>query len=224
MKFVKTLFIALEILLVFGQGISQSTAIGFRAGASYFTVNNDEINDAAKYTMGTDFSLPVEVSISKVFSIQPELHYIQKGVEFEEKIDGQIHSLAAKTRMLELPVLLKANYGGQRARCYAFIAPSVGYAMKQFTVEKIGDGDKSKSDVDFVDTEDIKSQRWEFSAVGGIGASFKAGVGSFVIDARYSFGLTDNTKFKTSKPDDWSKTTNRGCTLSVGYMIPIGGY
>lgn len=173
--------------------------------------------------MGLDLAIPVEFTLSPVFSIQPEVHFTQKGVQFEKVVDGQDQTYAVKTNYMELPVLLKANYGQEKFKCYAFVAPSLGYATNRFTVDKIGDADEVKEDVDFIDVGDAKSQRWEFSAIGGIGGLMKAGIGSFVLDVRYSFGLTDNTKFENDKPDNWKKTTNRGCTISVGYVIPIGG-
>lgn len=223
MKLVKTVLIILEILFAISTAFAQETSVGLRIGASYFNLNNDELNDDAKYTTGVDVAIPVEFNLSPNFSIQPELHFIQKGVQFEEMIEGEEESFAVKTNYLELPILLKAKYGQEKFKCYAFAAPSVGFATNRFTVEKIGDGDRIKEEVDFIDAGDAKSQRWEFSAIAGVGCSMKAGAGSIVLDVRYNLGLSDNTKFKGDKPSDWEKTTNRGCTLSVGYMIPIGG-
>ena len=223
MKLVKTLIITLEILLAVGTAFSQNMSIGLRTGTTYFTLNNDEINNDAKYTMGFNLAIPFEYKLSANFSIQPELHFTQKGVLFEGMEEGQKIETAVKTNYLELPVLLKAQNGTDKFSYYLFLAPSVGYATNRFLTEKIGGGDREKTDVDFIDTENAKSQRWEFSAIGGIGGSVKAGIGSIILDIRYSYGLTDNTKFKNDKPDDWEKTTNRGCTLSVGYMIPLRG-
>jgi len=222
MNLAKVIIILLEMLLVLGTAFPQNTSIGLRTGVSSFTLHNDEINDDAKYTMGLNLAIPFEYTLSPVFSIQPELHFIQKGVQFEELVDGQDYEFAVKTDYLELPVLLKANFGEGKFKYYAFVAPSLGFATNRFTVEKTGDADKVKEDINFIDEEVAKSQRWEFSASGGAGVSMQAGIGSIVLDVRYSHGLTDNTKFKTDKPDDWEKTSNRGCTLSVGYMVPLG--
>ncbi|MEM9259890.1 MAG: porin family protein, partial [Bacteroidota bacterium] len=211
------------IVLAAATSFAQNTAIGLRVGTTYFTLNNDEINEEAKSTLGVDLAIPVEFRISSVFSVQPELHFTQKGVQFEDVVNGEDQTIAVKTNYLELPVLIKANFGAQRLKGYAFIAPSVGYATNRFLSEKLGDADRVKKEVEFIETEAAKSRRWDFSAIGGVGASLQAGVGAIVMDVRYSFGLSDNTKFNDEAPDDWEKTTNRGCTLSVGYMLPIGG-
>ncbi len=221
MKNIKILIALIAISIFTNEILAQQNAIGLRVGATYFTLDNDEIDDA-EYTMGLDLAIPFEYRFTSNFSIQPELHFTQKGVQFEEIEEGQDVTIAVKTNFIELPVLLKAQHGTEKFSYYLFVAPSVGYATNRFLTEKIGDGDREKQEVDFIDEGDAQSQRWEFSAIGGIGGSVKAGIGHVVLDVRYSLGLTDNTKFDGDQPDDWEKTTNQGCTLSVGYMIPIG--
>ncbi|MCB0637037.1 MAG: PorT family protein [Lewinella sp.] len=220
MNFLKNLAFTLTLLLAAQIAYGQQVSIGLRAGASYFTVHDEQLDDAL-YDLGMDFALPVEISLSPLFSIQPELHFTQKGTAFESTTDGMDHRLALKTNYLELPVLLKANYGADRFQCNVFVAPSLGYALNRYTTEQLGDADKVKEDVDFIDEGPIQSQRWDVSVLGGIGASLQAGPGRVVIDARYSFGLMDSAKFEDDRPDDWTRTTNRGCTLSVGYMVPL---
>ena len=222
MRFSKFFFTLLVVVGLSATAFSQQTAVGLRTGATYFTLNNEAINDDAKYTLGVDLAIPVEFQLSPFFSVQPELHFTQKGVQFEDVVDGKDRTIAVKTNYVELPVLLKASFGTQRLRGYAFIAPSVGYATNRFTSEKLGTTNRVKERIDFIDTDGAASRRWDFSAVSGVGASLPAGVGSIVLDVRYSFGLSDNTRFADEAPEDWEKTTNRGCTISVGYMVPIG--
>lgn len=221
MNFVKTLIVIIKIFLVTGIAVAQNTAVGLRIGASSFTVKNDLFEEDAKFMMGLDIAIPIELSLSPVLSLQPELHYTQKGVAFEGQYEGQNVNTTFKTNYLELPVLLKANYGSERFKCFAFVGPSIGYAMKQTVSEKIDDVEKVKEELDFITDGNIQDRRWDFSAVGGIGASMKAGVGSIVLDVRYSMGFSDTIKFDGDKPGDWEKSTNRGCTLSLGYMLPI---
>jgi len=222
MKNFKILLTSVVMFTMLNSVFAQNTSIGFRTGATYFTIKNEDINDQTKFTMGLNLAIPIEFQLSNVLSIQPELHFTQKGTQFEEVLDGSKLTTAIKTSYFELPVLIKTNYGTENFNIYSFIAPSIGYANNRFQTITSDGLDKIKTDIDFIDEENAKSQRWEYSAVTGIGAEFKAGIGSFVIDARYSFGLSDNTKFKNEKPDDWKKTTNRGCTLSIGYIITLG--
>ena len=171
MKFSKIFFTFLVVASINTIAFSQQTAVGLRVGATYFTLNNEEVNDETKHTLGVDLAIPVEFQLSPFFSIQPELHFTQKGVQFEDVVNGENQSIAVKTNYLELPVLLKANFGSERLRGYAFVAPSVGYATNRFTSEKLGNADRIKEPVDFIEEEAAKSRRWDFSAVGGAGAS-----------------------------------------------------
>ncbi len=209
-------------LLMGGAAFSQNTSVGLRIGASYYTVHNDLLDEEADYTEGLDLAIPFELKLSPLFSIQPELHYTQKGVAFEGIEDGQNQTITFQTNFLELPVLFKVNGSLGKFGYYAFAGPSVGYALKRTATEELGGVEKAKEEIDFVDEGDVRHRRWEFSAIGGVGASMKAGIGSIVMDVRYSFGLSDDTRFVNEEPADWKKTTNRGCTLSVGYMIPLG--
>ena len=222
MKLVKFILIVLEIILALYNAFSQTTTAGFRVGANYFTIHNELIEDNAMHTAGIDLAIPVEFKISPLFSIQPELHFSQKGAKFESIQEGKDLAVEVKTNYLELPLILKANYGTERVKYYLFAAPSIGYATNRFIAEKTGATDKVIENIDFIKEGATQSQRFELSALVGVGTSLKAGVGAIVIDIRYSFGLTDNTKLNKERPSSFGKTTNRGCTLSAGYMMPIG--
>ncbi|MDF1695776.1 MAG: porin family protein [Saprospiraceae bacterium] len=223
MKLSKIFFITIAIMFTVTNVFSQNMSIGLRTGATYFTINNDEINDDAKYTMGLNFAIPFEYSFSPKFAIQPELNFTQKGVLFEEMEVGENVEIAVKTNYFELPVLFKSKHQTGKFDFSLFVGPSIGYATKRFLVEKIGEADSQKMDVDFIDEGDAKSQRWEFSAVGGLSSAMNLGYGSLILDVRYSYGFSDNTKFSGDQPEGWEKTTNSGCILSLGYIIPIGG-
>jgi hypothetical protein len=222
MKNLQIILTSLIVFLSLGTIFSQNLSIGVRAGADYFTIKNDLIEDDAKFTLGYNFAIPVEYNLNSVFSLQPELNFTQKGVAFKFDQDGEEINLKLRTNYLELPVLFKARYGTQAIKAYAFAGPSLGFAASRKATTQIGDGDMESESIDFVDDGEVQDQRWEFAIVGGIGLDIKAGPGSFIIDARYSHGLTDDSKFEGKQPEDWKKSFNRGCTLSIGYKIPIG--
>jgi hypothetical protein len=222
MKNLHFIFTILIIFLSLGTIIGQNMSIGVRAGANYFTVDQDLINDDANYTMGLNLAIPFEYTLSPVFSLQPELNFTQKGVAFEGTQDGEDLTLRLRTNYFEVPVLFKARYGNEAFSFYAFAGPSIGFASHRSAGTKVGDAKYDYESVDFVNEGEVQDQRWEIAATGGLGLDIAAGPGAFVIDVRYSLGLTDSYKFDGDKPDDWDKTFNKGCTLSVGYKIPFG--
>ncbi|MCB0661566.1 MAG: PorT family protein [Saprospiraceae bacterium] len=222
MKNLQSLFILLIVFFSLGTVFGQNTSIGLRAGASYFTIDNDLIDEDANYTMGLNLAIPFEYSLSSIFSLQPELNFTQKGIEFDGTQDGEDLYIKLRTNYVELPVLFKARYGNDFIKGYAFVGPSIGFAANRFISTKIGDGDCETESIDFITEGDVQDQRWEVSAIGGVGIDIAAGPGAFVVDVRYALGLTDDSKFDGDKPTDWKKSLNKGCTLSVGYKIPLG--
>ncbi|UTW61715.1 PorT family protein [bacterium SCSIO 12741] len=215
------LFVLLIALISSGELQAQKLTVGLRAGTSVFKVHNEDINSKTKFTSGLAFAVPIDIQLNKRFSLQPEIAFVQKGVRFENHWETDVRTTDVKTNYLEIPVLFKANFGKNRLKGHVFLGPSFGYATNRYTVKQIGDADKKINGVSFIDGPGAKSKRFEMNVVGGVGASFQCGPGSILLDARYSLGLTDNTKFKGEKPGVWSKTTNRGMTFSLGYSVPL---
>ncbi|NJN77665.1 MAG: PorT family protein [Saprospiraceae bacterium] len=208
-----SLIIALVSVFSFGAN-AQSLSIGVRGGLNLTTSMNEDTDDN-KYAIGMNFALPVEIGVTDFFSVQPELHYIQKGVKFELTDDLSIQSL---TNYVELPVLAKVKFGTETVKGYAVAGPSVGLAFSRFVTTKDGDDKervKAERDEEGNETDNI----FDFGLVGGIGAEISAGPGAFVIDARYNFDLNDNTSFENDAPDSWNKTTNTGIGITVGYVF-----
>jgi hypothetical protein len=60
----------------------------------------------------------------------------------------------------------------------------------------------------------VEVKSTDFAAVGGAGLNFLTGANSVSVDLRYSLGLQDIQEGSSAK--------NRGFTLGLGYMIPLG--
>lgn len=222
MKLSKILFTSLFVLCIFGTGMAQQMEVGFRAGYSLFTVKSDLFELDNNHTSGLNLAIPLSFPINERFAIQPELQFIQKGVAFSFQEAGITTKTALKTNYLELPILFKTNFPVGKMDISVLAGPSVGYALNRFVSQKIGDGDRETEDVDFVDSGAAKDQRRDLGLVGGISASWSLGIGSVVLDARYSLDLNDDAKFEGDKPADYKRSTNRGFLFSAGYVIPIG--
>lgn len=208
-----SLIIALVSVFSFGAN-AQSLSVGVRGGINLTTIMNEDTDDN-EFAVGMNFAIPVEIGISELFSVQPELHYVQKGAKFELTDD---FSTSLLTDYLELPVLAKVKFGNETVKGYAVAGPSVGFALNRAVITKDGD-DRERETIDFIDEGDQTDNIFDFGIVGGIGAEISAGPGSVVIDARYNFDLNDNTSFEDEAPDSWNKTTNTGIGITVGYMF-----
>lgn len=220
MKLLKTTLLTTLSFFLFSSLMAQNVSIGLRTGATYFKVRNSLIEDEAEYSLGLNVAIPVEIKFNEYLALQPELHFTQKGVLFEDQVEGEKRTLDFKTNFIEIPVLFKMSYGPGKLRANAFLGTSANYAINRYVVQKIGD-DRDRENIDFVNEGNVQDARWEFSALGGVGLSMKAGPGNIVLDARYSIGVTDDSEFEGERPKNWKTSTNRGCTLSLGYTVPL---
>ena len=61
----------------------------------------------------------------------------------------------------------------------------------------------------------------------GAGIQKNMGPGALIVDARFGFSLTDSNNtdeiYPNGKPDDYDPNKFNNFTISVGYMIPLGG-
>ncbi len=93
MKTLTTRLFLLLGLIIFAASIqAQSLNFGVRAGINSATVNIEDesgLSIEPDSRIGIDIGLLIEIGISEDFSIQPEIHYLQKGFQLENEIFGR---------------------------------------------------------------------------------------------------------------------------------------
>jgi hypothetical protein len=147
---------------------------GVRAGVLISKQNFDEGNLAVdpKSKFGADLAILYTLPIGDgFFALQPELHWMQKGSTIED-IGGTGDDVTNTLNYLELPVLLRFNFGGS-LKLFAIGGPSMGFFLG---------GTSDGNDLEKDDFEDIE---WGLHLGAGIG------LGAFEVDIRYLAGLSD---------------------------------
>jgi hypothetical protein len=181
------------------------TSFGVRAGtnlanyefeASGFDISFDQL-------IGVDVAFLVNATVAENFSIQPELHFLNKGAKFD------FNGIESKQNLnvIEIPVLAKYSFG-EAIGGFVEAGPSVGY----FISGKNKFDDVSE-DVDF-DDEDLK--RLDFGVQFGAGVNFAIGSHDLFLDVRYYLGLANLAD--TDEDVTW-KTTG----LNIGVGLLFGG-
>lgn len=227
MKRLTFLAVALAVLLVMAAPAqAQEYYAGILGGLNNaaFTLEDAdgprEVSARPLYSLGGVFGL----SLNKNFAIQIEPMYLQKGGVLA---DNQ-PELTITSSYLELPLLFKAAKRSVNGKEHAYLlaGPTVGFLLSsEMTGEESG----------LLFRGDVKGIQHKIDfgfAVGG-GIGFALGKGSFFVEARYTFGLSELNKggaveFKSGDiivTDDISsadKLFNKGLQLLVGYTIPIG--
>jgi hypothetical protein len=206
----RLIIFAVVVLLIASVPLYSQTSVklGFQGGINLAngTVDPDLSTTTRTGMMG---GAAFEIEFTDVFSIQPELLYVQKGAKFEDTEMGIPFKATLKFDYIEIPVLLKATFGSSDFKPFVFFGPNLGFNIgSELEIEVMGD-------TETVDTKD-ETEGTDFCLDFGAGGEFPIGQSTdLFISARYSLGLTDIVK----DPDASAKTT--GIQIMVGVMFGI---
>lgn len=179
---------------------AQKPTIGVEAGLSSFGMRGDAVDNlnslldfadgmiSTKNRTGFYAGANVSIPLGAGVSVQPGLHYTQKGYELvgDFAIKGaEFLGANAKAKLqndyIDIPVLIKADLGGFQV----FGGPQFSYLASsklKTTASVLG--------INLLnETMDAKDQfnSWDMGLTGGIGYQFKQG---FNVSASYNYGLS----------------------------------
>ena len=209
-NYFKKIMAVIAICFFAGQLVqAQEAKFGIRVGGviSRQEYKSESILIEPESKFGLDLALTSDFPLGEVVSFGPELHWMQKGFKAEDFdiVDENgtitIGEATATLNYLELPLLVKFNFGGEDVKMFVMAGPSVGYLLSgkyEF------DGVEQDEDYDFVNRLDV-------------GAQLGAGVhlGPVVVDVRYMLGLSNYAKDNPAVED----IKNTGFGLGVGIMF-----
>jgi hypothetical protein len=157
--------------------------------------------------------LTVRYVSEKTFGIQGELNYSLRG--WQEKTDSvHLNKYALSIAYLELPVLTHIYFDlGKRSRLVFNLGPQIGFNIGQKTLTKeINDA------ATIPDYYDRKIQRkFDYGIRGGMGLEIRTGVGSFVLEGKYYFGLSDI--FNNTRGDTFQSSSNQIIGINLTYLF-----
>ena len=173
---------------------------GFRAGVSSADMRGDAVQslndvlDFAKDYVSTGSRTGfytgtyVDIPFGNTFSIEPGLNYSQKGYQLKGALNIKgvsILGVNAKAQLqlnyVELPVLLKANFGGLQV----FAGPQVSYLVNADL--KASAGALGFNVLSYKLPVTSQFNHWDMGLTGGIGYQFGNGIN---LAASYDYGLS----------------------------------
>ena len=178
--------------------------VGIRGGV---TITNQEFKNGnldhdPESKFGADLALVTDFPLGDgSVSIAPELHWVQKGYKISD-IDGQIGDFTSTFNYLELPVLLKLNFGSEETKFFVMAGPSFGYLLGDKTVD-------ANDDAVIIFGDDYAP----IEVAGQLGAG--VGFGPVRFDVRYFLGFTNVAK---DYPDD-IEVFNKGYGAGISLMF-----
>lgn len=122
---------SISCLILFCSGLdalAQSRlSLGFQAGLNYANASTSPNFGTISTRPGLMVGVHLEISLSDVFSIQPELLEIQKGAETSVEAESGPATVNWNLEYVELPVLVKVKLGMNHLRAlFGFAGPNGG--------------------------------------------------------------------------------------------------
>jgi hypothetical protein len=190
-------------------------AFGVNGGATFSKVTfNSRIRVPEELLQQTSGGLTIRYVSEKNFGIQGELNYSQRGwKELTDSIhlNEHTHSLA----YLELPLMTHIYFSmGKRVNFVFNIGPQICWLLDE----------KMKSEINTVEDAPAYYSRnaqhqFDYGIKATMGLEFKTGIGSFVLDGRYYFGLADI--YNSDRKDDFQSSSNKVIGVNLTYLFRI---
>ncbi len=217
----------LTVLTVFSCRAFAQVSLIPKAGINVANValDNDRDLDGQKSLIGLTAGLGFNFALTSdnFLSIQPEILYSQKGWAAQSSNLLASYDGTFRLNYLEVPILVKVNFGGEVIKAYVNAGPSFGYLIGGRLKGNWNALGFLGSDIDeslkFTDTPSLASlneldaNRIEIGANFGGGVGFALGGNVIFIDLRYNMGLTDYNRDYESK--------NRVFAFTAGLQIPL---
>ncbi len=143
------------------------------------------------------------IPLSTSFAIKTALNYAPRGAKTSSSGSSGGTNATVELNYLEAPVLARFTLSQKgKVRPVLFAGPEISVIISS-TIEVSGTGSGSY---------DLLAEDFDFGLCAGGGLEIGAGKGTVLVDARYTWGLTD-----VYNAVDLSDDTNRTLTLSLGY-------
>ncbi|MCP1382706.1 outer membrane beta-barrel protein [Runella salmonicolor] len=194
---------------------SNRFGIGIQASGISATLTTTGIaSENKKPLLVWQIGLRAEIPINSVMSIQTELNYANRGIGYAIEQDYDRINFT----YVDLPILLKFSRGNV-FKIFGSVGGYGGYWLKAKLTSQIDDNKTSrKYDFDSDINDGYADNRFDYGAIGNIGISANLFRGTFFVEGRYIYGLSDVSKLK-SKPDDYNSLNHRVLGVNVGYLF-----
>ena len=163
------------------------------------------------------------------FGLQAELNYSMRG--WEREFIDQTHidkgyEYSRDMSYIEFPLMTHIYFGGKTARVFFNLGPQVGLFLSDKENIKNLDVSTVSDPVYFAEVGKPVENKFDWGICGGGGFEVNTRTGSYILEARYYFGL--GNIFKNSRDiangarkDPFSRSAFSLISVNVVYLIPI---
>ena len=221
----KYIFILLGILCWFNtptlkaqlQEEKRNFSIGVNGGVN---LGNVDFSPRIKqgYLIGPQMGFTARYISEKYFSmicgIQAEVNYSQRG--WKEVIeDNSGDSYQRAMNYVEIPLMAHLAFGkeyGNGARFILNLGPQISFLLNEKETHAMPSIEKEQYGK-------AAENGFDYGLIGGGGMEIRTGIGHFLIEGRYYFGLSDF--FNTTKKDYFSRSAHTYICGKITYLFDI---
>lgn len=182
-------------------------SIGVNGGALYNKLSfvpRVEQSPYIAYNFGGTIRYICEKYMGLLCGVQLELNYVEKGWKENSNYTRNMH-------YFNIPFLAHIAYGNKNIRGILNLGPEFSFLLSEN--EKIAESYSSNRIAKFAD------QKLDYGIVGGIGMDINSKIGSFIVEGRYYYGLSDI--FNNGKSDYYSRSAHTTITMKLTYLFDI---
>lgn len=205
---------ALGVLLAAPMGAGAQTAAGFRAGVRSAGL---ETSQSVSTITTPVYGAYLGFGLSDRLAFQTELVYGTRGADGlglgTDALDASAAGVELRMSYIEVPLLLRAGFPGQRFLASAFAGPYAAF----LTNCEVSAGGTTTSCDDATATQRFSPRTTDFGVVAGAGLDVALGESTIFVDARYSFGL-----LSLQAGADPFDARHNGLAVTGGFAVPLG--
>lgn len=218
--------VAIKTMAQVGE-LRDNVSIGFNGGYNLSSVDfSPTIKQGLQpgYTGGATLRYTTEKYFALICAAQLEVNFAQRG--WNETIDdGSDNTYRRTTNYIEIPFFAHLGWGKENRGFQFFInaGPQIGLFLSDeefygFTQEKPWDPSNRPNNQIAQYGKKVENTL-EYGIAGGAGIELKTGIGNFIVEGRYFFGLSD--MFGNSKADPFGRSANTTITAKITYLVDI---
>ena len=176
------------------------------------------------YKQGINSGVSIRYTSEKYFSMicaaQLEINFAQRGwkEDFDDETsNGYSHTL----NYIEVPLLAHLSWGKEEHGLQFFVnmGPQFGFFISE-SEEYTGSWlpEERPQSIRPIYGKTVEN-KFDYGIAGGLGLELKSGIGNFILEGRYYYGLSDI--YGNSKIDDFGRSANQTISIRLGYSVRI---